>query len=69
MTLRDWLAGQYITGAASHPKINEYPFDFVRAAYMVADAALLKRADGTSDLFDRKLAAEASARAVTAGVA
>ena len=45
MSLRDWLAGQAITGILANPqqKCTSFPFDYVFEAYRVADAMLAER--------------------------
>lgn len=46
MTLRDWFAGQAVSGLLACPKIDPkaMPKDYAKAAYGVAEAMLAERA-------------------------
>lgn len=44
MSLRDWFAGQFANGLASHPGRSGTSNEFAEAAYLVADAMMAERA-------------------------
>ena len=43
MTLRDWFAGQAVTGACANANIKDHADLFAAAAYIMADAMLARR--------------------------
>lgn len=45
MSLRDYFAGQAVTGLLADTEINEPPEAFASAAYTMADAMLAERAE------------------------